>query len=148
VIRGGARRAAMGVTSPATDFHGAQHGAAVAYQADIDGEFGAAGGEFAGAVQRVHQPIHGAGSGDAAGRYLLLGDHRDVRAGPQAIHDDGFGAGVGQGDRGVVGFGLDGESGGADGENFRGGGAGEADREGEKGVIIHGQSLAYTGQAC
>ena len=85
----------------------AQHRAAVAHQADVDGEIVAPGGELLGAVQRIDQPEAVGARRDDPGGHLLLGDHRQVGGRrPQAAHDQRLGGAVRLGDGGGVGLAL------------------------------------------
>ena len=60
------------------DADDAEDGAVVADEADVDGELVAEGGELAGAVEGVDEPVFAAGFVDVAGLDFFLGDDGDV----------------------------------------------------------------------
>ena len=110
----------------------------MAHEADVDGELVAQGGEFAGAVERVDEPVIMIDVGGDAGLHLLLGDDGDVRCGgAQAGDDYGFGGVVGQGDRAAIGLAEGLEAAGADLQDDGAGLLREVRREFEQRGIVH-----------
>ncbi len=111
-------------------------------QPDIGREAVEARGEFARAVQRVHQPeAPTRRGGDEPGLELLLGHHRIGGAGAQPLHDQRLGDAVGGGDGAGVALLLDREARLAHRHHRRRGLAGELRGEGEQGFRFHAAAL-------
>ena len=124
------------------DADDAEDGAAVADEADVDGELVTEGGELAGAVEGVDEPVFAAGLVDVSGLGLLLGDDRDVRGGgAEAFEDEELGGVVGFGDGAFVALLQGFEAAGADAQDQGSGAVGEVGGEGEEGDVIHSDRL-------
>ena len=124
----------------------AQHRAPGLDQRDADHIFIDPGGEFLGAIQRVHQPEAGRDLGDMAIRKgLLRHDGQIGRGEAQALGDDALGEAIGGGDGTRIALALDGEAGAAHALDGGAGIPGQAAGEVEEFLLVHDAGLSPSG---
>jgi len=115
----------------------AERRTAISDQADVDGEIIAALYELAGAVERIDQEEAAVEFRHTAFRHALLANHRDRRGScGHALGDQHFRGAVGIGDRRLIGFLLDRQTGAPGGHDDVAGGDGSGDHVAQQSGVV------------